>query len=131
MANWPNIDAYLDSIGIPHGVPTWAQTEGGQHSATSLHYQGLARDYGNLDTPGGDAGCLHIFLALEQYARGPNYILQELFWPQLRCWQRGAPAPLSIDAPNHVHAGLASGKLLPIAAAPPKPKSHEEEEILA
>lgn len=134
-ATWPNIDAYLDYVGVPHGPPTIPQTEGGQHASGSTHYEHRARDYGDVDTPGGDAGCTRIFLALEQYAQGPNALLQELFWPQVRCWQWGKPAPLTIDTAFHVHAALKAGALLPIPDAPPKPPPappvSEEEQLMA
>lgn len=131
MASWPNIDAHLDGEGIPHGAPTWVQTEGGTHSATSLHYQGRARDYGNLDTPGGNAGCNDIYRDLVRYASGPGYILQELFWNPIGCWQRGNPIGPVAGHWDHVHAGLALGKFLPVKAKPepeqPKPIYGEEE----
>jgi len=130
MATWPNIDEYLDSIGVPHGTPTWVQTEGGTHSATSLHYLGRARDYGNIDTPGGNAGCDRIFRALEPFAQGPGWLLQELFWNPLGCYQRGVRIGPVDGHWDHSHAGLAAGALLPIKAAalppPPKPMVYED-----
>jgi len=128
MATWPNIDDYLDSLGIPHGVPTVVQTTGGTHSATSLHYQGRARDYGNIDTPGGNAGCDRIYRALEPFAA--SGVLQELFWNPIGCWQNGRRIGPVDGHWDHVHAGLAANKLLPVEAAPPppppKPKVYED-----
>lgn len=132
MATWPNIDDHLDGEGIPHGQPTVAQTTGGQHSATSLHYQGRARDYGNIDTPGGNDGCDRIFFDLERFASGPGWRLQELFWNPRGCYQRGNRIGPVSGHWDHVHAGLADGALLPVSARapapPPKPKWFEEEE---
>ena len=130
MATWPNIDAHLDGEGIQHGEPTGPQTTGGTHAPGSLHYAGRARDYGNLDTPGGNLGCDVIFRDLEQYAQGRDCILQELFWNPIGCWQRGVRIGPVAGHWDHCHAGLADGKLLPVKEKPkpPKPRWFEEAE---
>ena len=124
MATWPNLDARLDAVRVPHGKPTFPQTECGVacgHSATSLHPLGRARDYGNIDTPGGNSGCDRIYNEFIQFAVGANYLLQELFWNPIGCWQRGRRIGPVTGHWNHVHAGLAAGALLPIPSGPAQP----------
>ena len=129
MADWPNIDAHLDGEEIPHGEPTVAQTTGGQHAPGSLHYAGRARDYGNLDTPGGNDGCDRIYFDLEPFAQ--SGVLQELFWNPRGCWQKGRRIGPVDGHWDHVHAGLALGQSLPVKPKrEPRRLFNEEQEFL-
>lgn len=123
-ADWPKIDAYLRSLGIRINTPTLGETEGGGHVAASEHFQHRARDYptSNCDAPA-------IAKALEPFAHGPNYVIDELFYSGTRTWYDSGtyyvPRTTDIEYKNHfshVHVGIKRGGVLPTKPGPaPQP----------
>ncbi len=110
MAGWEEIDRYLRSQGVRIGRPTPGQTTGGNHTRTSWHFRGQARDYG---TVGSD--CEAVYQALVPHAR--SGVLVELFW-QNRAWKNGARIGAVPNHWDHVHAALTPGRSLPASAGP-------------
>lgn len=119
---WRTIDAFLAAQRVRFGPPTEAQTTGGKHAPTSLHYVGRGRDYGRStsDMPA-------ILEALRPWATGPNHVLHELYG-LTTFYKRGeaiSPSRALFDAhQNHVHVGLRAGRTLPLPVT-----THSIEEI--
>jgi hypothetical protein len=74
VSAWQLLDDFLAGRGIRYGPPSLEQTTGGDHAPGSLHYDGLARDYGRSNS---DVGA--ISAALVPFAKGPNAPIVELF----------------------------------------------------
>lgn len=108
---WQAIDRCLAAAGVRFGVPTLAQTTGGNHVPSSWHWKGCARDYGksNSDLPA-------VLAVLLPFAQGDRAPLVELFGLE-SFWKNGSPirpnADLFHSHQNHVHAAIRPGATLP------------------
>ena len=119
---WRSIDVFLAAHRVRFGAPTKAQTTGGKHAPTSLHYAGRGRDYGRSTSD-----MRAILEALRPYATGPDHVLHELYGltTYLKRGETISPSRALFDAhQNHVHVGLRAGRTLPLPV-----ETHTIEEI--
>lgn len=102
---WPVLDDYAKAKGVRVGAPSPGQTVGGTHAAGSLHYAGLARDYGRES----DAAGVERLLA--PLARGKNPPIIELYGiggTSLKDGKAVSPEPAG-HAGDHTHAAVRAG----------------------
>ena len=124
MTGWRSIDAFLNGQGIRIGPPTVAQTTGGGHANGSLHYLGLARDYGDADSD-----VTAVTQAVLPYAVGPGAPVVELFSSRDGVFYKNGAAfvpdaALRAQHYNHVHVGVRSGVDLSTAQPPSGATTH-------
>jgi len=109
MTGWADIDTHLQTLGVTIGPARLSQTTGGQHVATSNHYRGLARDYGDADSD-----CVAVVEAMRPYLDQ----LLELYYAPMGIWY-----PSNVGGHgDHVHVAVRpDGVLLTSPPVDPDP----------
>lgn len=109
IGRWAELKRWVAAHGFMVGRDCLEQTTGGGHATTSLHYTGMAVDFG-------DAGVDYVAIArwLVPFATGPDRVIDELFCADDGiAWSHGAPSSFH-DNPAHTHVGLRPGAKLVI-----------------
>lgn len=134
VGEWSWIDDWVRSLGLDPGPPYLAQTYGGGHSSTSLHYIGRgarARDYGarGVDHVAIAEAAVPLAISSEenQERYGHPYPVQELFCEEVGIRYSGGSASSFRDNPDHTHIGKVLGVRLVLADQSPS----EEDELMA